>query len=1510
MAEVLKNKRKVRGGHRGHVTKLLDTAQRILEDYDETRKDSLMQTKITLTEKMETLRRLDDTILDLVSAEEDGEATIAAEIDESEKIKADIRGVVLAIEEKLRENLANTAPPTSQTVPSPPPKTEKAKARLPKLEVKKFTGRFHEWQEFWDSYRSAIHSNDSLSDVDKFSYLRGLVEGPAKACIAGFALTEANYNAAIELLERRFGKKIAIERAHISELLNVQPVYGDREPRRLRTLYDKVESHYRGLVAIGVDERTYSGIVVPSILGKLPDTLRLTITRGEEYLEWSLGNLLGALLKEVELREDYSLTPQANLPPEGNRRKVPPPTSSFFTNNQKKRSEGRCAFCLGNHPHEECKGITNIEERKLLVRRYGRCFKCLDKGHLVRDCQSKFKCNKCNGNHHVSLCETKPPEPSGGGSGQSTGSAVSAPNSMLVGTESRIALQTAQALIKGERQGRIRVLFDSGSHRSFITAKAANSYGLGVVRKEWLSICTFGQRVKESGLREVVRFDVMPLQGGKALRLEAYVVPAISHISNEHVEVVKNDFPHLRDLWFSDVCKTKEQLEIDLLIGADYLWEFQKGTTRRGESEEPVAIETELGWVLSGPLKRKETDSKQEVSVNFVAQDSIAIDRGRVENEVSKLWDLDSLGIRVNDEVHETFEDDIEFRNGRYSVKLPWKQGHDSLPSNYGNSLSRMKGQLKRLRKEPDVLDEYDSIIREQLSSGVIEKVAKLEESDQVHYLPHQAVIRRDATTTKLRIVYDASSKESKSATSLNNCLHTGPSLNPLLFDILVRFRENRVALVGDIEKAFLNIGVDEKDRDFLRFLRVGDVRDNNLSIDVYRFCRVVFGLNASPFLLNGTIRHHLATFTEVDPEFVKRMVEGFYVDDLVTGECTTEKAFTLYEKAKERMATGGFKLRKWKTNDPGLREKIGAGEASTTKREVGRLEDEESYAKSKLEPQSGTKGEKVLGLAWNCESDTIHFNLAHVADKARGMEATKRNVLSLLASLFDPLGIISPVTVSMKILFQEICNSKIDWDEVLTGEIKRKWDRWVQDLSQTGEIQISRCLYETGGESVTECYLHGFGDASKKAFCAMVYLAYRTEDGKTHVRLVASKTRVAPLKELSIPRLELMSARILAQLVNTIKNALLSQLEVNGVRYWLDSKTALSWIQNKGEWKQFVRHRVNEILKLSSKEEWSYCPTEENPADIGSRGAIASQLKEDELWWHGPQWLSGKPQDWPKITETLRTPESSEEEKKSSMVMLTETKQTTGIATVVNANNYSTLQRLVTVTAWVIRFVDNLRVGSEQRRTGKLKVTELKNAELEWIRSAQGDLKKQDNFKQLVSELGVKEDGGILRCVGRLVHSDLELNARRPVILPRQHRLTRLIIEECHKRVQHSGVRATLAELRSKYWVPKGRQVVKKVLGECVVCKKLVGKPCNAPPTAALPDFRVREAPPFSRVGVDFAGPFYVKGRLGQMDKAYVALFSCCVTRAVHLELVEDLSAEAFRRCLRKSLLNTGGQH
>ena len=329
--------------------------------------------------------------------------------------------------------------------------------------------------------------------------------------------------------------------------------------------------------------------------------------------------------------------------------------------------------------------------------------------------------------------------------------------------------------------------------------------------------------------------------------------------------------------------------------------------------------------MLSGPLKKKKSDSeRQEVTVNFVVHEGVATMGDSLEGAVGKLWDLESLGIKASDEVHKLFESDISFIDGRHSVKLPWKQSHNPLPSNYANSLSRMKSQIKRLKGELEVLEEYDSIIKDQLSSGVIERVTDLEGACKVHYLPHQTVIRKDAETTKLRIVYDASAKEVKNGTSLLSTHRS--SLNPLLFEILVRSRENRVALVGDIETAFLYIAVGVNNCDCLRFLWVDDARDSNSDVVMYRFCRVVFGLNASPFLLNGTIRHHLATFTGADPKFVKKMVDSFYVDNLVSSDSTTDKAHDLYNKARARMANGGFRLRKWKTNDPKLKSRIGDG--------------------------------------------------------------------------------------------------------------------------------------------------------------------------------------------------------------------------------------------------------------------------------------------------------------------------------------------------------------------------------------------------------------------------------------------------------------------------------------------------------------------------------------------------------------------------------------------------------
>ena len=1537
----LAKKKRVRGGHRASAKKLVTKMEEIVASVnsESTEKDlmALRQGQIALKDKITLLKQLDGQIIDVISdsKDEDVDNQVCKEIEESDEIIAEFEKTLLTVKATLRKFgaggeqsgslLKSTQPSNEENLNDSCASTssvgKSVRAKLPKLQLRNFDGKICEWPEFWDGFSSSIDNNDQLSDVDKFAYLRGFLEGPAKSTIAGLSLTEANYKCAVELLKKRFEKKATVQRAHINQLLQLPAVFKERDTTGMRKLYDSCEAHNRALKALGVKEETYSAIVVPCVMEKLPEHFRLTITRDNNFLEWSMEEMLKAFEKELELREAHNgvgtNTERDIYERDGRSKRFGKHSSAaaLLANGDTKV----CAFCLKNHPHEDCTGVTDPKTRKNVARKYGRCFICLSKGHRASNCRNKSKCSGCNGSHHVALCdkdrevESKEeksacPENEPKLANVNTSVQVTSPNSnMHVGTGSLVALQTARGILRGEREARVRVLFDTGSHRSFVTSKAANLVQPKGIRWELLGIDTFGQKCVNAEQREVVELKLESTNGNKVISLEAFVVPEICSVQNSHVELARREYPHLKNIWFSDVCKSDEQLEIDVLIGSDYLWYFQTGITKRGKLGEPVAIETRLGWVLSGPLKMPNLDQVTVAQVNFVGQGN---DLSSLEKNVERLWSFEGLGIvEKDDKVHEEFLDGITFTGSRYSVKLPWKEGHDRLPDNYLNSLSRMKSQLKRLKRDPELLKEYDTIIREQVEAGIVEEVAELDKVDKVHYLPHQAVVRKDAVTTKVRIVYDASSKESKIEASLNDCLHVGPSLNPLLYNILLRFRENRIALVGDIEKAFLNVEVDEADRDSLRFLWVKDIDSKVHETVVYRFCRVVFGLNASPFLLNATLRHHILKYLQSDPKFVQRVLESFYVDDLVSGESTAKKALELYDNCKTRMASEGFSLRKWLTNSDEVSREIDCQEKQVGNLR-GSINDDESYAKLSLGATEGdSTSQKVLGQVWDNKKDELKIEIGKVGKKAKVLLPTKRSLLSVLASLFDPLGLISPVIVFAKILFQEVFKQKIDWDANFTEETLKGWDAWCHDLIKTREIITARCIYQHPIEEIVECSLHGFGDASKRAYCAVIYFVYRTNVG-VYVRMLTTKSRVAPLKETSIPRLELMSARLLAQVMNTVRDSLKNQVKIDYVRFWLDSMTALYWIMNKGEWKQFVHHRVNEILRLTNKEEWGHCPGVENPADIGSRSCMGSQLVKNKLWWEGPDWLRKTVDDWPKFEANEKTSTVIEEQKRSA-VMLVEVTQPKGVSSILDIKAFGTAERLFRVTAWILRFISNIKAKVKKRKhcrsTSDLNVVELEEAERVWVKEAQAALKRSERYGQMRNSLGIEEEEGILRCKGRFRNSDLEFNAKYPIIIPKEHRLTELIVQQCHKEIHHCGVRATLNRLRTKYWVVKGRQMVKKTIGNCVICKKLEGKPYKVAQAADLPDFRVREAAPFSKVGVDFAGPLFAKCCKDGTDKVYIALFSCCVTRAIHLELVRDLSAETFLCSFRRFVARRG---
>ena len=370
-------------------------------------------------------------------------------------------------------------------------------------------------------------------------------------------------------------------------------------------------------------------------------------------------------------------------------------------------------------------------------------------------------------------------------------------------------------------------------------------------------------------------------------------------------------------------------------------------------------------------------------------------------------------------------------------------------------------------------------------------------------------------------------------------------------------------------------VGMVEEDRDVLRFLWVDTIDKPSPEIVVLRFTRVVFGVSSSPFLLNATIKHHIERYKEADPEFVDKFLRSIYVHDLSSGAPETNTGYELYLKSKLRLAEGGFSLRKFVSNCPELTNSIQCNEsrnsdASTSSKvaepksvlfpraypESNVVSEDKTYVKRMLDTieEKNSSDSKVLGVHWNPMKDALIFDLTEIANFARDLEPTKRNVVSVAAKFYDPFGFLSPVVIEFKLFFQELCRMKIGWDDPLNDELLKMWGKLLDGLEGVTALSLSRCYFQGVQERVVSCSLHGFGDASSKAYAAVIYLHVTTTTG-SYVKFVASKSRVAPAKELSIPRLELLAALVLARLIEHVKEALQLELAITDITCWTDSK-------------------------------------------------------------------------------------------------------------------------------------------------------------------------------------------------------------------------------------------------------------------------------------------------------------------------------------------------------------------
>jgi hypothetical protein len=697
-------------------------------------------------------------------------------------------------------------------------------------------------------------------------------------------------------------------------------------------------------------------------------------------------------------------------------------------------------------------------------------------------------------------------------------------------------LQTATAIATSEDRSKsvpVRILFDNGSQRSYVTDHVKAKLGLTATSTETLHLNTFGENAYRKQKCEVV---TLPLRSNNDVYVEisALNFPVICSPLPKRVEISK--YPHLQDLELADRSEIGQD-SIDILIGSDHYWDFVTGESIRGEFG-PIAINSTFGWLLSGPTNVQEALHDSRVTSNLIISGepfNETSETDKITNMLRDFWETESIGI--TDEINSATQlplkakrnEEITFNGRNYEVALPWKE--DCLPpsNNYRMCEIRLRSLHYKLKNESNLLQEYDKIIQGQTRAEIIERVPNLNSTNEhntknVYYSPHHAVVRKDRETTKVRIVYDGSAKNSKEERSLNDCLEVGDNHNPHIFDMLTRFRWNAVGLTADIEKAFLMVGIKQEDRDMLRFLWFEDPFASKPEIAEFRFNRLVFGLRPSPSILGATIKHHLRLFKQSEPEIAELLEKSLYVDDLVTGAENDEKALTIFKKSKQIMAEGGFNLRKWHSNSHTLLRAVESYEVSSEikSNQDATTEDDESYAKSSTTPsRSEVKTDnvvKVLGLNWDTAVDEFFFDLTELYDYGKSLPETKRSVLKLTAKIFDPIGFLTPFTVELKILFQELCLDKVNWDASLQGNLLQRWKLLLDEIKCLSSVRIPRCYFQS---SPTQIEIHGFSDASHSAYTAVVYMRSLFQDGRVEVRLVASKSRVAPLKKQTIPRLE-----------------------------------------------------------------------------------------------------------------------------------------------------------------------------------------------------------------------------------------------------------------------------------------------------------------------------------------------------------------------------------------------------
>ena len=899
---------------------------------------------------------------------------------------------------------------------------------------------------------------------------------------------------------------------------------------------------------------------------------------------------------------------------------------------------------------------------------------------------------------------------------------------------------------------------------------------------------------------------------------------------------------------------------------------------RHGDLKEPIARKTKLGWILLGPTTQGRTVCANATSVEpiEVVYDKMLMadfEDAKVEGPAMSVDDKRALKV---------MEDTVCIKDGKFCIGIPWKVNpEEALQNNRSMAESRLRMLKRKFENNLKLAQDYTSTVE----AYIADKQAMLVEEEKLHepyqwFLPHHSVFKK-SNPEKCRVVFDCAAQFK--GVSLNDVILQGPNFLNNLSGVLVRFRKEPVAVIGDIKLMFHQCFVADTDRRFLRFLWWPE-GDTTQKPRVYAMKVHLFGGKSSPSVENYCMRKiaedNEDKFSELAIDTLRR---SFYMDDMIRSVSTVEEAKLLIPEMQELLKAGGFDL----------------GKYMSTEREVIESVAEDKRAKSLQNinlQDSNLPQESALGLKWNVENDCFTYSV-----NLQERPMTKRGLLATTASLYDPLGLVAPVFLIPKLIQQELCKRELDWDDSIPENFSSEFCKWRDETTTLSVLQINRC-FQDGPSASSDKELHIFTDASESAYGACAYLKVTSDTG-VHVSLVMGKSRVAPLKSISIPRLELTAATVGAKL----SKFLLDELDIVNisVHFWTDSMTVLRYLRNVStRFKIFVAHRVQQIQDLSDVNQWNYVPSEKNPADLASRGVKPGDGENLQFWLGGPQFLR-ETCDYNRMFEE---PVGAETELEIRSTCATE------VCVDVNTliSRYSNIKRLQKAVVWLKKFSKYLR---GKVVTEEISVCEVKEALTLLIKFVQHDAFKSE-ISALQKENAIAATSQLKKlspvllddvlCVGgRLENASNHVN-KHPIILPASSFLTRLIIRDVHENNAHVGCNQVRSILRNQYYIVREYSQIQSVLNDCVQCKRHNAKPCEQL-MSNLPRERVEaNNPPFTNVGVDYFGPMQVKYRRGTV-KRYGCIFTCMVTRAVHIEVTHSLDSNSFLMALHRFIARRG---